>query len=60
MVLKCTIPRLAIPISSIMHPDKNVSTTIYSGGLSIVYCKATIDKMAVGPIETSLTVPKNA
>lgn len=53
------IPNLRTPISSSMQPAKNAKIIAYCGGLSKVYCKVSSDISEVGPIETSLIVPKN-
>lgn len=42
-----------------MQPAKNANTIVYCGGLSNVYCKVSNDISEVGPMETSLIVPKN-
>lgn len=52
-------PKFKIPISNSTHPAKNASTTANSGGLSIVYCNVSSAIKLVGPIDTSLIVPKN-
>lgn len=53
------IPNLRTPISSSMQPAKNANNIAYCGGLSKVYCNVSKDISEVGPIDTSLIVPKN-
>lgn len=52
-------PNRKIPMSISTHPQTNVIMKTYSIGFSYVYETVTIDMSDVGPIETSLTVPKN-
>jgi hypothetical protein len=50
-------PKLSKPITSSTHPVKNVNNTIYSIPRPCKKPYVNKDITAVGPIETSLTVP---
>lgn len=56
---KFNLPNFSAPMANSTQPERNASMIANSGGLSCVYCIVSNAIKLVGPIDTSLTVPKN-